>query len=276
MIAQMKYGSGVPFYRLEQLEKNLGIPLPAATQWEIAKGAAEKARPAHEELIRQAAQGEVLHNDDTSMRVLHLARPPDDQRTGVFTSGIVAITESGSPRTGLRPWGEEGRRIALFFTGRQHAGENIADVLQRRAAELPAPVQMCDASSSNTSAYPEGVKILPANCLAHGRRQFVEIMANFPSECRFVLEQLGSVYHNDALARRGKMSADERLRFHQEHSRAVMESLHARMKMQLDEHLTEPNSGLGQAIQYMLRHWSALTLFLRQPRAPRDNTIVER
>ena len=92
-----------------------------------------------------------------------------------------------------------GRRIALFFTGRQHAGENIVDVLKRRAAEPPAPVQMCDGSSSNTSAYPEGIKILLANCLTHGRRQFVEIMANFPSECRFVLEQLGSIYHNDAL-----------------------------------------------------------------------------
>ena len=105
MIAQMKYGSGVLFYRLEQLEKNLGIPLPAATQWEIAKGAAEKARSAHEELIREAAQGEVLHNDDTSMRVLHLARPLDDQRTGAFTSGVVSIAKSRSPRTGLCPWG---------------------------------------------------------------------------------------------------------------------------------------------------------------------------
>ena len=262
MIAQMKYGSGMPFHRLEKLEQNLGIPLPVATQWEIAKGAAEKAQPAHEELIRQGAQGEVLHNDDTSMRVLHLARAPDDERTGVFTSGIVSIAE--------------GRRIALFFTGRQHAGENIADVLKQRSAELPAPVQMCDASSSNTSAYPEGVKILLANCLAHGRRQFVEVMANFPSECRLVLEKLGSVYHNDALARRGKMSGDERLRFHQEHSRPVMEALEAWMKAQLDEHLIEPNSGLGQAIQYMLRHWHALTLFLRQPRAPLDNTLVER
>ena len=137
MIAQMKYGSGMPFHRLEQLEKNLGIPLPAATQWEIAKGAAKAARPAHEELIRQAAQGEVFHNDDTGMRVLHLARAPDDERTGVFTSGIVSIAESGSPRTGLRPWGEEGRRIALFFTGRQHAGENIADVLKRRRPSCP-------------------------------------------------------------------------------------------------------------------------------------------
>jgi len=252
----------VPFHRLEQLEKNLGIPLPAATQWEIAKGAAEKARPVHEELIHQAVQGEVLHNDDTSMRVLHLARAPDDERTGVFTSGVVSIAE--------------GRRIALFFTGRQHAGENIADVLKRRSAALPAPVQMCDASSSNTSAYPEGVKILLANCLAHGRRQFVEVMANFPTACRLVLEKLGSVYHNDALARRGRMPAGERLRFHQQQSGPIMEALYTWMMAQLDEHRVEPNSGLGEAFRYMHNHWEALTLFLRQPGAPLDNTLVER
>ena len=49
-------------------------------------------KPARDELIRQAAQGEVLHNDDTSMRVLQLVREPSDERTGVFTSGIVSIT----------------------------------------------------------------------------------------------------------------------------------------------------------------------------------------
>ena len=37
MIALLKYGSGVPFYRLAGLEKNLGIPLPASTQWEIVE-----------------------------------------------------------------------------------------------------------------------------------------------------------------------------------------------------------------------------------------------
>ena len=90
MIAQLKYGSGTPFYRLEQLEGQLGIPLPAATQWEIVEEAAELIKPARDELIRQAAQGEVVHNDDTSMRVLRLAREPSDERTGVFTSGIVS------------------------------------------------------------------------------------------------------------------------------------------------------------------------------------------
>jgi transposase len=165
MIAQLKYGSGIPFYRLEQLEGQLGIPLPAATQWEIVEEAAELIKPARDELIRLAAQGEVVHNDDTNMRVLRLAREPSDERTGVFTSGIVSTSA--------------GWKIALYFTGRQHAGENIADVLQQRAAELPSPIQMCDALSRNVPKLPTGVEILLANCLAHGRRQFIEVAANF-------------------------------------------------------------------------------------------------
>jgi transposase len=82
MIAQLKYRSGVPFYRLEKLQENLGVPMPASTQWEIVEEATEISKPALEELIRQAAQGEVLHNDDTGMRVLQMAREPSDKRTG--------------------------------------------------------------------------------------------------------------------------------------------------------------------------------------------------
>jgi hypothetical protein len=134
-------------------------------------------RPARDELIRQAAQGAVVHNDDTSMRVLRLKRDPSDERTGVFTSGIVS---SG-----------QGWKITLYFTGSRHAGENIADVLKQRRAELPRPIQMCDALSRNVPRLPTGVEILLANCLAHGRRQFVEVAENFPNECRYVLETLG-------------------------------------------------------------------------------------
>ena len=262
MIAQLKYGSGVPFYRLEQLEDQLGIPLPAATQWEIVEEAAELVKPARDELIRQAAQGEVVHNDDTGMKVLKLEREPGDERTGVFTSGIVS--------TG------QGWKIALYFTGRQHAGENIADVLKQRVAELPAPIQMCDALSRNVPKLAGGVEILLANCLAHGRRQFVEVAANFPAECRYVLEMLGQVYGHDAEARERGFSPEQRLRLHRERSGPVMNELHGWLERQFAERKTEPNSGLGKAITYLLRHWRPLTLFLRQAGAPLDNNIVER
>jgi transposase len=259
MIALLKYSTGVPFKRQERLEAQLGIPLPPATQWELVAAAARQLRPVLEELIRQAAQGSVMHNDDTGMRILQLAREPGDKRTGIFTTGIVSMVGT---------W-----RIALFFTGPKHAGENIAEVLKQRDRELPAPIQMCDALSRNT---PKSKETLLANCLAHGRRQFVEVVDNFPEECRYVLEALRGVYHNDASAREQELPPEERLRFHQEHSGPLMNQLHDWMEAQLGEHKTEPNSGLGKAISYLLNHWTKLTLFLRQAGAPIDNNIVER
>ena len=64
--------------------------------------------------------------------------------------------------------------------------------------------------------------------------------------------------------------------FHQEHSGPLMKTLHDWMEAQLAERKTEPNSGWGKVIRYMLRHWMPLTLFFREPGAPVDNKLVER
>jgi transposase len=243
MVALLKYGSGLPFNRLETLQQNLGIPLPASTQWELVEEFAGPAKPAWDELIRQGAQGGVLHNDDTGMRVLRLIREPSDKRTGVFTTGIVSI---------VGQW-----KIALFFTGPKHAGENIAQVLKQRAEGLPPPIQMCDALSRNMPKL-AGIKILLAHCMAHGRRQIVDQAENFPKECQYVLDTLGSVYHNDELAREQALSPEQRLSFHQEHSAPLLKELHEWMNAQLDEHKTEPNSGLGKAFSYLLKYCKRL------------------
>jgi transposase len=233
MIALLKYGTGMPFNRMERLETQLGILLPAATQWELMELAAGSLKPVLEELIRQAAQGSVVHNDDTGMRILKLVRNTDDGRTGTFTSGIVSI---------WREW-----RIALYFTGWKHAGENLADVLKQRAAERDPPIQMCDALSRNTPKLP-GVEVLLANCLAHGRRQLVDVATNFPEECRYVLETLGKVYQADAQARERQLSPESRLLLHQENSGPLLDELHEWMETQFAEHKIEPNSGLGKAM----------------------------
>lgn len=268
MIAMLRYGSGFPWNRLEGLQENLGIPLPAATQCEIVKETAAQIQSAGDELIRQAAQDDVVHNDDTSMRVLSLDRNAASdadiaaERTGVFTSGIVSIGE--------------GHRIGLYFTGRKHAGENLADVLKQRAAGLGATIQMCDALSRNLPKLPEKLEIIVGHCLAHARRHFVEVTPNFPQECRLVLESLGEVYGYDEAARAQCMSSEQRLHFHQEHSGPVMETLHIWLSAQFDERRVEPNSGLGTAISYLLKHWDRLTLFLRTAGAPLDNNVCER
>ncbi len=268
MIALLKYGSGLPFNRLERLQGSLGIPLPAATQWEVVAHSAGRIKPAFEEMICQAAQGQVVHNDDTTMKVLALCdsdtQPMEPEasstpdRKGVFTSGIVSILE--------------GRRIALFFTGHRHAGENLAAVLQQRASELDRPIQMCDALSRN---MPKGLQTIVAHCLAHGRRQFVDVAANFPDECLYVLAILRDVYKNDAEAKSRGMSPEQRLAFHKARSQSKMDELKARLTAQIEERKVEPNSGLGEAITYMRKHWDKLTLFLRHPGAPLDNNVCE-
>jgi hypothetical protein len=91
-----------------------------------------------------------------------------------------------------------------------------------------------------------------------------------------VLERFREVYVNDALAREKNMTAVQRLALHQIHSGPVMKQLKAWLKAQFDDRKVEPNSGLGVAITYLLKHWDRLTLFLKQPGAPLDNNIAER
>jgi transposase len=267
MIAVLRYGGGFPMTRLEKLEQSLGIPLPASIQWEIVCAMAVRIKPVFDELIRQAAQGSVLHNDDTSMTVLSLRREIQDEadepgRTGIFTSGIVST--------------RDGRHIALFFTGRQHAGENLAVILAKRSDALEPPIQMCDALARNLPKMPRTLEVIVSHCLAHSRRRFVEVMPNFPDACRHVLEALGKVYHHDALARKQELSPQDRLVYHQQHSAPVMDQLKHWLTAQLEEKRVEPNSGLGGAIGYLLKYWERLTLFLRQPGAPLDNNLCER
>ena len=257
ILALLKYGSGVPFNRLKGLQENLGIPLPASTQWDIVSEVSEVLDPVHRQLIYHAAQGKVVHNDDTTMKILK-AQPQESGRKGIFTSGIVSVLEND-------------RRIALFFTGHKHAGENLVELLCRRNELLDMPVQMCDALSRN---MPEGLKTVVGNCLAHGRRKFVEVAGNFPDECLLVLELLKDVYRYDDEAK--GMTDHDRLAYHLANSSPKMEELHIWMNKQVDEHLVEPNSSLGDAICYMLKHWEKLTLFLRKEGAPLDNNICER
>jgi transposase len=273
MIGLLKYGSGLPFNRLEGLQGHLEIPLPASTQWDIVHAVAANLAPAFAELIRQAAQGDVLHNDDTTVKILELMgegrskilahgegdNNEADQRTGLFTSGVVAL--------------RDGHRVALFFSGHQHAGENLAEVLKLRAAELPPPIQMCDALSRN---LPGELQTMVAHCLAHARRNFVDVYDRFPEQCRYLLEALAVVYHNDAIAKKKGLLPEARLLWHQQESRPTMQQLHDWLTRQLDEKLAEPNSALGGAIRYMLKHWEKLTLFLRQAGAPLDNNLCER
>jgi len=264
MIALLKYGRGMPFYRLEGLQGNLGIPLPASTQWEQVNEQAQHLKPVFQEFIKQAAEGEVLHDDDTYVKILSLIKEnktENPERKGMFTTGIVSLNEE--------------RTIILFFSGRNYAGENMDEVLEHRdAEEKPPPLQMCDGLINRN--VPKQFKTILALCLVHARRNFVNAAPSFPEECAVVLEILAEVYKFDADTKDGNMSPEERLRYHQENSGPLMEKLGVWLEERSQDEKIEENSNLGKAIVYMLKHWKELTAFLRIPNAPLDNNICER
>jgi len=76
---------------------------------------------------------------------------------------------------------------------------------------------------------------------------------SFPDECGYVLDVFEQIYKNDAITKNKKMSEDQCLQFHQKHSGPVMEEFYRWLKSHLEEKKVEPNSGLGDAISYMLK-----------------------
>ncbi len=260
-LALAKYGAGLPLYRLARLQESYGVPLPESVQFERCEAVADAALPVFLYLRRLAANGEVIFSDDTRVKILSCLKEnrelKESERRATNTTGMVI--EVG------------GHRIALYANGRRHAGENLDELLKGRNAELGKPIQMSDALAANWSGEEETVE---AKCLAHARRKFIEIEAMFPSECAVVLDAISQVYEADAETK--GMEAGQRLMLHQTKSGPVLKELRQWIEAQFAERLVEPNSSLGQALRYVLKHWAGLTRFLTVANAPLDNNQAER
>lgn len=273
VLAIGRYYLGLPFYRVQDYQAMLGVPVPDATQWDLIEQVGDCGYVVFERLERLAAQGELIYQDDTSVRVLTLLKANQEihaqaealglsrakERTGMYTTALVVKV------------GEQ--TICLYYSGRAHAGENLAALLTQRKADQDKPVVMSDALPRNEV---EETTLIRCHCLAHGRRQFSDLEDVFPGECRVVIEALKQVFDHDEEARDTQMSPEARLVYHQDVSGPIMEALKKWRDTQVTDRLVEPNSALGKAIAYMQSHWDTLTRFLSVPGAPLDNNVAER
>lgn len=257
-LALAKYGAGLPHYRIARLQQSYGVPLPEAVQFERCEAVADAARPVFLHLRQLAANGEVIFSDDTRVKILSCLKEnkelKESERRATNTTGMVI--EVG------------GQRIALYTNGRRHAGENLADLLKGRRADLGRPIQMSDALPANWSGEEETIE---AKCLAHARRKFVELEALFPSECGVVLAAISKVYETDAETK--GMDGGERLKHHQAKSAPVMNKLREWIEQQFKQKQVEPNSRLGQALRYVRKHWEGLTRLLTIANCPVTTTL---
>src|SRR5712691_2071165 len=149
VLAVGRYYLGLPLYRVEGYQAMLGVPVADATQWDQIERVADCGYVVFTHLERLAAQGELIYQDDTSVRILSLIEAnrqaqahaealgvaPSKERTGMYTTALVV-------RYGART-------ICLYYSGRAHAGENLAALLSQREADQGKPLVMSDALISN-------------------------------------------------------------------------------------------------------------------------------
>lgn len=262
IVTLLKYRGGVPFYRQGQVQEALGLPISASEIWEMTENVADDLQPIYSILCKQAAAADLVHNDDTKAKIIsrmqELKDTEEAERTGTVTTCIIAVLKNLSVQ------------IALFFTGWKHAGENLDDLLEERPQDFPPPIQQCDALSRNV---PKNQETNLSNCLAHLRRKFYELVDIWPKEVLKIIGEFACIFTNDHEAPK---DLQERLKWHQEKSKPIMNGIKKYCSALIDEKKVEPNSSLGKAIAYLNNHWEAFTLFLRVPGVPLTNNDAER
>ena len=273
VLALARYYLGLPWYRLEGFQAVVGVPVADATQWDQAELVGDCSYPIFKWLETLAAQGEVIFQDDTPQRILTLIEENHQARARAQAQGKTKTEERTGMQTTALMVQVGARRICLYYTGRRHAGENLAALLRKREPDRGKPVVMSDALSSNNA---EEATLIRCHCLAHGRRKFSELDEAFPAESAVVVNALKDVFDHDEYARVEQLTAQARLAYHQRKSGPIMRKLKRWLERQTAQRLVEPNSSLGKAIAYMIDHWDTLTRFLHEPGAPIDNNLAER
>src|SRR5262245_58627054 len=273
VLARARYYLGLPWHRLKGFQALVGVPVPDATPWDQGEIVGDWTHPIFKWLEKEAAQGEVIFQDDTPGRVLALIEENQQARARAHAQGKAKSTERTGMRTTALIVQVGARRICLYYTGRRHGGENLEQLLTKREPGRGKPLVMSDALSHN---HAEEATLIRYHCLAHGRRQFTALADDFPSECAAVVDALKLVYDHDKQAHAQQLNAQERLVYHQTYSEPVFTALKTWLEQQTAQRLVEPNSSLGKALAYMLEHWETLTRVLKEPGAPLDNNIAER
>lgn len=292
-----RYALGIPDLRLERLQEWLGTPLSNSRQFAMALQGFLTLKPLWDHWLTSLAQCPTLTCDDAFQKVIALQQ---DIREEVERASELGILES-QIRTGVQATivvgkSEQGHEIHAYLTGREHQGESLHGLLERRSKDLPPPALTTDAAakasamgpfpekdsrgfhlrSKKKSSAPKETSAFHAHCLQHLRLAFEGIKNHHPDVTARALELIGHVYANDSQAKTFDLPPEGRRDFHAAHSGPVMQALEIFLNGVSQEPRAEPNSDLGRVLAYARNHWSAFTEFTRTPGVALDTNACER
>jgi transposase len=275
MLIVMHYFGGAPFKRLESLHEGWGVPLADANQWNIVDQSDDLLLPLYKAIERHGIeQAKNLRIDDTGSMVIETQRK--------IQAEIAALERVGEStrnvRTGINATGvyieTDDATVILFYTGRHHAGEIIDQLLVHRKNTTKRLVKVTDAASKNFD-HAHQDKLIEATCNAHALLKFRAIKDKFSAEYAIVGEIYKKVFDHDDEAKARGMTPIERMHYHREHSKPLMQQLKAMCVDKIKSKLVEPNSPLWEPLSYIINQWSRLTKFYEEPGVPLDTNVLE-
>lgn len=256
-----KYFMAMPFYRIEQYQKHVGIPISDTTQWKLVNAAYSKLELVFGGIEKHAASADLFHYDDTRVRILSVMQDnienPDKKRTGQYT--IVVIAE------------RDNKTSTLFYSSTSHAGENMKALLKYRKDDAGKFIAMSDALGNNKIEHDD---VIEANCLAHALVKFLDLEDISPYDLSRPIDDLRKIFEFDSDTE--AMTDDQRLKYHQKHSVPLLDKLLIWLKQQIDDAIIEPSSHAAKAIRYCIKHWEKLTRFTVVAGCPVSNNSSER
>ena len=247
-----KYADHLPLYRQEAIYARAGAPIPRSTlaQWVGTCGV--RLQPLVDELQEQVLAHAVIHADETPVLMLKPASHKDGKAHRAY---LWAYS----------PGRHEAMKAVVYDFCESRAGQHALDFLKGWSGTLLV---------DDYAGYKQlmGEQVQEAGCWAHARRKFFELHAANKSQiAEQALVQIGQLYE---IERQGQdATADDRLALRQQHSRPLIDKLHA----WLLEHRAKVTEGsaIAKAIDYSLRRWQALTRFVEDGRIPIDNNWIE-
>jgi transposase len=247
-----KWADHLPLHRQAKMFRRHGVELADQTLCGWMAHCAELLSPLYERLKRHVLSSKVIGTDDTPVKVLDRKLP--QARKG-------------------RIWPYVGDRdhVAVVYdytATRERAGpdrflENYRGYLQ------------ADAYVAYDSFFLEPQRgMVEVGCWAHARRHVYQALAADPSRMRTILLMIADLYRVENRARqRGLFGEDLRL-VRQHGARPVLEKLHKYL-LEIQDQLL-PKSEAGQAVNYILKNWTALTRYCDNPDLSIDNNHTER
>jgi hypothetical protein len=275
MLIVMHYFAGGPFKRLESLHNGWGVPMPDSNQWSMVDACSDLLAPLYKALENHGIQNAInLRIDDTGSMVISIRRQiqaeiaaleslgesTKDVRTGINATGVYLETQDAV--------------IILFYTGRHHAGEMLDRLLKHRESSKPKLVKVTDGASKNF-AHEQEDKLIEATCNVHAFLKFRSIKDKYPTEYALAGEVYKQVFDNDDEAKSRGLTPTERMLYHREHSKPLMEKLKAMCEDKIKSKLVEPRSLLWEPLTFIINQWTRLTKFYEEPGVPLDTNLIE-